>query len=152
MTKAVLIARVAVTCGISKASARRIVDALFDPRRGAIANALRRGERVVIPGFGTFAVVPGPASSRDRSHGTGRATPNPAAVTFRAARRAKDKRGHDTRERPQENFPEPLWLGGTPASPLAGCATVIVAVPPADLAPKALSEIVTTPHIIAGGC
>jgi DNA-binding protein HU-beta len=56
MTKTELIEEVARRTGLSKAAARRTVEALFStaPREGIIANAVAKGDRVQITGFGTF--------------------------------------------------------------------------------------------------
>ena len=53
MTKAELIRRVAERTGTTLKLARQIVDATFDE----IASALEDGERLMLPGFGTFCVV-----------------------------------------------------------------------------------------------
>ena len=53
MNKAELIDAVATAADISKASATRAVDAVFDN----IAAALKKEEQVNLVGFGTFTVV-----------------------------------------------------------------------------------------------
>ncbi len=54
MNKTELIDKLADTTSLSKADAGRAVDAVFDPDRGIIAAALRKGTKVQITGFGTF--------------------------------------------------------------------------------------------------
>ncbi len=56
MNKTDLIEEVARRAGLSKAAARRTVDALFStaPQEGIIAGAVAKGDRVQITGFGTF--------------------------------------------------------------------------------------------------
>jgi len=53
MNKSDLVDALANATGMTKADARRAVDALF-ATDGVIAGALRRGQRVQITGFGTF--------------------------------------------------------------------------------------------------
>lgn len=52
MTKAELIEKIANGAGISKAQASRALDATLD----AIKGALKKGHKVTLVGFGTFAV------------------------------------------------------------------------------------------------
>lgn len=52
MTKAELVDRVATAAGLTKRDSAAAVDALCD----AVAEALGRGERVQLVGFGTFEV------------------------------------------------------------------------------------------------
>ena len=51
MTKTDLIAAIAASAGISKAAAKVALDTTTE----SIAAALKAGEKVVLPGFGTFA-------------------------------------------------------------------------------------------------
>lgn len=53
--------------GVSRAEARRVLDALFSPEDGLIVQALLDGETVAIQGFGKFELA-------DRK---GRTVPNP---------------------------------------------------------------------------
>ncbi len=53
MNKTQLIRRVAKKAGVSIENARNVVNALFDTK-GVLVNAMRAGERVTIPGFGSF--------------------------------------------------------------------------------------------------
>lgn len=50
MNKQEIVARIARDCGISKSEANRVVDALIDQ----ITRALKKGEKVMLVGFGTF--------------------------------------------------------------------------------------------------
>jgi DNA-binding protein HU-beta len=52
MNKAELIVRVARDAGLTKADATRAIDALLEN----VGRTLRKGEKVTIVGFGTFAV------------------------------------------------------------------------------------------------
>ncbi|KPK45549.1 MAG: hypothetical protein AMK74_03095 [Nitrospira bacterium SM23_35] len=53
MTKAELIDKVASGTGLSKADASRALDSTIN----AIRSALKKGQKVTLVGFGTFAVV-----------------------------------------------------------------------------------------------
>ena len=53
MNKAQLIEAVAAKAGMTKATARKAVDAII----GATAAALKKGDKVSLIGFGTFSVV-----------------------------------------------------------------------------------------------
>ena len=67
MNKTELTNDVAKKTGLSKADAKRAIDAIFStaPREGIIASAVSKGEKVQITGFGTF-------ESRKRKKRTGR--------------------------------------------------------------------------------
>jgi DNA-binding protein HU-beta len=56
MTKTELVRQVSEYTGLSLKSVRAVVDALTnpDPRQGLIAGGLKRGQKIVIAGFGTF--------------------------------------------------------------------------------------------------
>jgi DNA-binding protein HU-beta len=54
MNKAEMVDALASQANVSKKDARAVLDAIFDPSDGLIANSLRRGERVAVTGFGTF--------------------------------------------------------------------------------------------------
>ena len=56
MNKAELVDKLAQRSGMSHREARTMIDALFDPDPsvGLIADALVRGQKVAISGFGTF--------------------------------------------------------------------------------------------------
>ncbi len=61
MNKGDLVSRVSVDTGLSKRDATEVVEAVF----GAVQTAVSRGEKVSIPGFGTF-------EARNRGARTGR--------------------------------------------------------------------------------
>lgn len=65
MNKSELVQHLANQANLSKADAQRAVDALFNADNGVIAQALKRGDRVQITGFGTF-------ETRQRKARTGR--------------------------------------------------------------------------------
>lgn len=54
MKKSELVEQVAEKAQTSKAAAARIMEALFDSASGTIAQAVKAGEQVSIPGFGKF--------------------------------------------------------------------------------------------------
>ena len=86
MTKADLVAILAKASGGSKTSAERAVDAMLT----SIFEALRRGRRVTISGFGTF-VVTRRAARDGRDPRTGKAIKIPPAKVprFRPSRALK---------------------------------------------------------------
>ncbi|HVE93122.1 MAG TPA: HU family DNA-binding protein [Actinomycetota bacterium] len=73
MNKGDLISRVAVDADISKREATQAVEALLD----AIQTAVSRGERVSLPGFGTF-------EARDRSARTARNPQTGESINIKA--------------------------------------------------------------------
>lgn len=86
MTKTELAAEIASRTGISKARAVKIVHAVFDASEGIIADALKRGDKLTLPGFGTFSVVQR-APRKGRNPRTGK------MVRIAAARAASFKAG-----------------------------------------------------------
>ena len=54
MNKSELIQQIADEHELSRATASRIINSLFDPNTGMIAKALKKGENVSITGFGSF--------------------------------------------------------------------------------------------------
>jgi len=60
MNKTELSRALAETVGLSRSQAYEVVDALFNPRTGIIAETVRGGGRIALQGFGSF-------SSRERS-------------------------------------------------------------------------------------
>ena len=72
---------------LSKADASKVISALFD----SIQDTLRQGERVAIPGFGTFEVADRPAR-QGRNPQTG------AAIEIAASKAAKFKAGKGLKE------------------------------------------------------
>ncbi len=57
--QAEMIEKLAETTGFEKSKVNEVVKALFDtaPRKGIIAIALEEGDKVTIPGFGTFTTA-----------------------------------------------------------------------------------------------
>jgi len=53
MTKEELVARVAKEAKVTKAAAGKAVNGVFD----GIAKALKKGDRLIVPGFGSFSVA-----------------------------------------------------------------------------------------------
>lgn len=66
MTKADFVAAVAGKTGLSKAAAGEAVDAVF----GCVADLLKAGDKLTVPGFGTFSVLER-AARVGRNPGTG---------------------------------------------------------------------------------
>ena len=87
MNKNELIASVAASAGLSKASATEAVDWVFD----AISNALKGGGEVRLVGFGTFSVAHR-AASQGRNPRTGERIQIPASnqPKFKAGKGLKD--------------------------------------------------------------
>ena len=54
MNKAELIEAVAKKSGLAARDAKAAIDAIFQAEDGVIAKALKKGDRVVIAGFGSF--------------------------------------------------------------------------------------------------
>lgn len=87
MNKSDLVERVAEATGEAKTRATELVDATF----GAVQAALAKGEKVVLPGFGTF--TPRPRKARTgRNPRTGAAVKIPATTipVFKAGQALKD--------------------------------------------------------------
>jgi DNA-binding protein HU-beta len=87
MNKQELIESIASETGLSKADAGRALDAAFD----AITSSLTKGDRVAIPGFGTFATSRR-AARTGRNPQTGEAIKIKArtAVSFKVASKLKE--------------------------------------------------------------
>lgn len=87
MNKAEMIDALVQKTEVSKKDARAIVDALFDPTDGVIADSLRRGERVAVTGFGTFeARERGPRIGRNPRTGKEIQIAASTAPAFRAGK------------------------------------------------------------------
>lgn len=54
MNKAELAAALAEACGIPRIQAHRAIQALFDVDGGIVPDAIDQGQKVLIPGFGTW--------------------------------------------------------------------------------------------------
>jgi DNA-binding protein HU-beta len=76
MTKADLVAQVAKKAGLTAKAAKDAVNAIF----GTMTDALKRGEKVVVTGFGTF-MVRRRASRKGRNPQTGAEIQIPATKT-----------------------------------------------------------------------
>lgn len=87
MTKQTLVEQVARKAGSTKAEAARLVDAMID----VVTEALARGEKVTVTGFGTFEVRQR-AARMGRNPQTGETIQIPAQRTpaFRAGKSLKD--------------------------------------------------------------
>lgn len=87
MTKSELIIRAAGTMDIPLQAAGKIIDAAFD----AITDAIRNGDSVTIPGFGTFSRKQKDAAIR-RNPSTGESIEVPAhgAPVFKAGKRLRE--------------------------------------------------------------
>lgn len=82
MNKTELVAKIAEAAGLSKADAKKALDATVD----AVKEALVAGDKVQLVGFGTFAVTERPARSGMNLH-TGE------KITIAAKKVAKFKAG-----------------------------------------------------------
>ncbi len=87
MTKAELIAAIATQTGLSKKNAAAAVDAFTN----SVANALKKGEKVQLVGFGSFGTVKR-AARTGRNPQTGATVQIPASVApkFKAGKALKD--------------------------------------------------------------
>ena len=91
MNKQELVAAVAKQLGLTKARANEIAELFFAPT-GVIASQLRRGEKVVISGFGSFEARKR-AAREWRDPRTGKAVSIKASTVpaFRASRALRDQ-------------------------------------------------------------
>lgn len=87
MKKVELVETVATATGLTKADTTRVIDATLD----AIKDALVKGDKVPLVGFGTFATSER-AAREGRNPRTGETVTIPAriAVTFKAGSALKD--------------------------------------------------------------
>lgn len=83
--------------GMSKAAAKRAIDALFStaPKEGIIATAVAKGDRVQITGFGTF-------EQRKRKKRAGRNPQTGAALVIPAAKYPAFVAGKSLKDRVQK--------------------------------------------------
>ncbi len=97
MNKTELTEQLAGKTGMTKAAAKRAIDALFSTaaREGIIATAVSKGERVQITGFGTF-------EQRKRKKRTGRNPQTGAAMIIPAAKYPAFVAGKSLKERVQK--------------------------------------------------
>lgn len=87
MTKLELVNAIAEAAGLSKAAAKKALDATL----GSIAGALKKGEAIILPGFGSFKVA-----MRGARKGINLRTKQ--AITIPAAKVAKFKPGKDLKK------------------------------------------------------
>jgi len=94
MNKTELTDKLAKQTELSRAAAKRVVDALFStaPREGIIASAVSKGDKVRITGFGTF-------ERRNRKKRLGRNPQTGASITIPAAKYPAFVAGKSLKER-----------------------------------------------------
>lgn len=91
MNKSELVEAIATKEDITKATAGRMLDAFME----TVTDALKKGDQVVIPGFGSF-------STGNRSARTGRNPQTGQAIEIKASRVAKFKAGKSLKEAVQQ--------------------------------------------------
>ena len=94
MNKTEMAMKLAKKTGMSQGMAQEVLETIFSaqPRTGLIATALDRGEKVTIPGFGTF-------STKSRGERQGRNPATGATITIPAKKYVHFKPGKTLRER-----------------------------------------------------
>jgi DNA-binding protein HU-beta len=94
MNKTEMAMKLAKKTGVSQGKAAEIIDTMFSaqPRKGLIATALDAGEKVTIPGFGTFA-------TKQRGARQGRNPATGATIMIAAKKYVHFKPGKTLRER-----------------------------------------------------
>ncbi len=97
MNKTELTEQLSKKTGMTKAGAKRAVDAIFStsPREGIIANAVSKGDRVQITGFGTF-------ERRKRKKRTGRNPQTGDSIIIPAAKYPAFVAGKSLKDRVQK--------------------------------------------------
>jgi DNA-binding protein HU-beta len=92
MNKTELITKLAKKTGLTQGKASEAVDALFNAKKGLIAQELGAGRRVTLPGFGGFAVRKR-AARQGRNPATGAAIkiPSRAYPAFKVGKTLKEK-------------------------------------------------------------
>ncbi len=97
MNKTELTDNLAQKTGMTKAAAKRAVDAIFStsPREGIIASAVAKGDRVQITGFGTF-------ERRARKKRSGRNPRTGDTITIPAAKYPAFVAGKSLKDRVQK--------------------------------------------------
>ncbi len=91
MTKTELVKELAERTDLSQTKASEVVDAIFDAAKGIIAEQLGKGDKVVVPGFGSFLARH--RSEREaRNPATGKKVTVPAKSypVFKAGKTLKD--------------------------------------------------------------
>jgi DNA-binding protein HU-beta len=94
MNKTEMAMKLAKKTGLSQGKAAEILDAIFSaqPRKGIIATALDAGEKVTIPGFGTFATKQrGERQGRNPATGATITIPKKKYVTFKPGKTLKER-------------------------------------------------------------
>lgn len=91
MNKSELLEAVVESTDISKSEGTRVIEGVFS----AITDALKSGEQVVLPGFGTFSVG-------HRAARTGRNPKTGEEIQIKASRVAKFKAGKALKEAVQD--------------------------------------------------
>ncbi len=94
MNKTEMASKLAKKTGLSQAKAAEVIDELFSAQdgKGVIAVALDAGEKVTIPGFGTFG-------TKSRSERQGRNPSTGETITIKAKNYVFFKPGKTLRER-----------------------------------------------------
>jgi DNA-binding protein HU-beta len=87
MTRVDLVEAVARRAGVTKAEAGRVVNAVFE----SVREALSRGEKITLTGFGTFEV-------RQRAERVGRNPQSGERITIPAQRTAAFRAGKSLKE------------------------------------------------------
>jgi DNA-binding protein HU-beta len=91
MKKAELVAQVAEKAQTTKAAAERMLRALFDSGSGAIADAVRAGREVSVPGFGKFRPKRRQArTARNPRTGAQVSVPERTVIAFTPSRGLRD--------------------------------------------------------------
>lgn len=91
MNKTELVEAIANGSGVTKAAASRVLDTFTQ----TVIDALKSGDQVVLPGFGSF-------STGNRSARTGRNPQTGATIQIKASRVAKFKAGKSLKEAVQD--------------------------------------------------
>lgn len=91
MNKSELVEAIANGSGVTKADANRVLDTFMT----TVTDALKSGDQVVLPGFGSF-------STGNRSARTGRNPQTGQTIQIKASRVAKFKAGKSLKEAVQE--------------------------------------------------
>jgi DNA-binding protein HU-beta len=92
MNKSELVEAIASGSGVTKADANRVLDTFML----TVTDALKSGDQVVLPGFGSF-------STGNRSARTGRNPQTGQTIQIKASRVAKFKAGKSLKEAVQES-------------------------------------------------
>jgi DNA-binding protein HU-beta len=92
MKKSELIEQVAEKAQTSKAAAARVMDAIFNSASGTIAEAVKAGQQVSIPGFGKFKPKTRPArKGRNPKTGAEIDIPQRTVVAFTPGKGLREK-------------------------------------------------------------